>query len=107
MFYNFFFNFAVYEIMWKDIAGAGRPQMTICCMRIACWIPKATNRFSEYVTLIAFPLQQWLHESASMLRYTCTVCLVSFFNIIILQPTAKVIVGKLKKWVPLAAVRIL
>jgi len=25
---------------------------------------------SEYVMLIAFPLQQWLHERASMLRYT-------------------------------------
>ena len=25
---------------------------------------------SEYVTPIALPLQQWLHERASMLRYT-------------------------------------
>ena len=39
-------------------------------MRIACWIPKAINTHSEYVTFIAFPLQQWLHEPASMLRYT-------------------------------------
>jgi hypothetical protein len=69
--------------MWKDIAGADGPQMTIWYMRIACWIPKATNRFSEYVILIAFPLQQWLHERASMLRYTCIACLVSFFIIII------------------------
>jgi len=27
-------------------------------------VPKATNTHSEYITLIAFPLQQWLHESA-------------------------------------------
>jgi len=27
-------------------------------MRIACWIPKATDTHSEYVILIAFPLQQ-------------------------------------------------
>ena len=27
-------------------------------MRIACWTPKATNTHSEYVMLIAFPLQQ-------------------------------------------------
>jgi len=60
MFYNFFLILP-FEIMWKDIAGSGRPQMTIWCMHIACWIPKATNRFSEYVILIAFPLQQWLH----------------------------------------------
>jgi hypothetical protein len=31
-------------------------------MRIACWITKATNTHSEYAILIAFPLQQWLHE---------------------------------------------
>jgi hypothetical protein len=28
------------------------------------------NRTSEYVILFAFPLQQWLRERASMLRYT-------------------------------------
>ena len=28
--------------------------MTIWRMRIACWIPEATNTHSEYVTLIAF-----------------------------------------------------
>ena len=31
---------------------------------------------SEYVILFAFPLQQLLHERASMLRYTCIACLV-------------------------------
>ena len=31
-------------------------------MRIESRIPKATNTNSEYVTIIAFPLQQWLHE---------------------------------------------
>ena len=69
-------NHAVYEIMWKNTAERGRVQMTIWCMRIACWIPKVTNTHSEYVILIAFPLQQWLHERASMLRYTYIVCLV-------------------------------
>jgi hypothetical protein len=39
-------------------------------MRIACWITKATNTHSEYVTLTAFPLQQWLRERASMLLYS-------------------------------------
>jgi len=72
--------------MWKNIVERGRPQMTIWHMRIACWIPKATNTqthtdphthtrtHSEYVILIAFPLQQWLHERASMLRHTYIVC---------------------------------
>jgi len=27
-------------------------------MRIACWLRKATNAHSQYVTLIAFPQQQ-------------------------------------------------
>ena len=31
---------------------------------------KATNTNSDYVILIAFPLQQWLYEQASMLLYT-------------------------------------
>jgi len=62
--------------MWKNNANLGRPQMTVWRMRSACWIPKATNTNSEYVTLIALPLQQWLHERASMLHYTYTTCLV-------------------------------
>jgi len=44
--------------------------MTVWRMRLACWITKATNTHSEYVLLIAFPLQQRLHESSLMLRYT-------------------------------------
>ena len=42
-------------------------QMIKWRMRFAYWIPKATESYSEYVILIAFLLQQWLHESASML----------------------------------------
>jgi hypothetical protein len=36
-------------------------------MLIACWITKATNAHSEYVTFIAFLLQQRSHERASLL----------------------------------------
>jgi hypothetical protein len=53
--------------MWKNIVVRGRPLIKIH-MRIPCWVPKSTNTFSEYVTLIAFPLQQWLHERTSVLR---------------------------------------
>jgi hypothetical protein len=72
----FFENCPVYEILWKNITEWGRPQMKIWHMPIACWIPKATNTHTEYVKLIAFPLQQWLHVRASMLHYTYTACLV-------------------------------
>jgi len=49
-------------------------------MRIARWVPKATNTRLLYVMLIAFPLQQWLHESASLLRYTYIACFVLNFS---------------------------
>ena len=46
-------------------------------MRIAFRITMPTNSHSEYVMLIAFPLQQRLNERARMLSYTysaaCTV----------------------------------
>jgi hypothetical protein len=35
----------------------------------------ATDTHSEYVILITFPLEQRLHERASMLRYTYVACL--------------------------------
>ena len=41
--------------------------MTIWRMRVAYWIPKATNTRSGYVTHIAYPRQQWLHERAPVL----------------------------------------
>ena len=37
-------------------------------MRFACWITRATNTHLQYVILIAFSLQQWLHKRASILR---------------------------------------
>jgi len=62
----FFENRPVYEIMWKNMVDPDRSQTTIWCMLISRRVPKATNTHSEYVILIAFPLQQWLHERASM-----------------------------------------
>jgi hypothetical protein len=68
MFNMYFFNRAVYEIMWKNIVERGRPHMTIWRMRVACRIPKTTNTHREYVILIAFPQQQWSYERTSVLR---------------------------------------
>ena len=68
VYYFFKKNRAVYEIIWKNIVEWGRPQITIWLVRIACWIHKAKNTHSQYVTIIAFPLQQRLHERTSMLR---------------------------------------
>ena len=46
---SFLDNGTVYEIMWKNTIESERQQMTIRRMRIACWIPKATNTESDYV----------------------------------------------------------
>jgi hypothetical protein len=73
---NFFFeNPTAYYLMWKNTVELERPQMTIWRMRISYWITKATDTHSEYVIIIAFPLQQWLHERVSMLLYTYIACL--------------------------------
>jgi len=55
---------AVYEIMWKHKVEPGRSPMTIWRTRITCWIIKVTDINSEYVILIVFTLQQWLHKGA-------------------------------------------
>jgi hypothetical protein len=78
-YFEFFFieNLALYETRWKNTGEWGRPSMTIWLMRIACWIPTATNAHPSCVTLIAFPQPQWLHERASVLRYTHVAYLVT------------------------------
>jgi len=40
--------------MWKNIVERDRPKVTIWRMRIACWIPKATNTHLERVILMLF-----------------------------------------------------
>jgi len=62
--------------MRKNIVEPGSSHMKIWRMGTARWIPNVTNTHSEYVILITFPLQQWLQESVSMLRYTYIVYLV-------------------------------
>ena len=66
----------------KNIVEPDRSQMTIWRMSIGCWRTKATNTHSECVILIAFPRQQWLHDSTSVLRLWvhCLSCFkVQFF----------------------------
>jgi len=77
---NLFFSLSkVLPVMrlWKNIIELDTTDDNIIMlMRFACWIPKAANTHSEYVILIDFPLQQLLHERASMLPYTCVTSLV-------------------------------
>jgi len=64
-----------YQIMWKNRVQSDRPLIKICCMRLVCWIHKATNTQSEYVMIFAFPTQL-LHERPSMLCYTYIAFLI-------------------------------
>jgi len=58
--------------LWDNVEKYGRTGQATYDnrrMRTASWMSKATNTHSKYVILISFPLQQWLHESALMLRF--------------------------------------
>ena len=80
-----------------------KPQMTIW-RRVECWISKATRakayasalalhsyspphahkhartHTQKYTILVAFLLQQWFRERASLLRYTNIACLVTLWR---------------------------
>jgi hypothetical protein len=45
-------------------------------MPFACWLTKARNAHPEYVIPIAFLLQQWLYECATVLCCKYIACLV-------------------------------
>ena len=67
-------NCALYEIMWIKMVESDPPQMTWWCMHIVCWITRATDKNSKYVTLLVFPWQQWVSECASLLSTCNTSC---------------------------------
>ena len=66
--------------MWKNFVERGRPQMKTWLMRIACCIPRAKHTDSEYVILIDFSLQQWMHERAALLGNTYIAYLFNFIS---------------------------
>ena len=67
---------AVYEKIRITFLQPERLKRTIWRMRIAFRMTETRNTQSEYVTLIALPLQMWLCERAPGLRYTYIACLV-------------------------------
>jgi hypothetical protein len=48
----------------------------IRCTRFACWIGKATDNHSEWLTRIGFPFQHWFPERSLMFCYTYNASLV-------------------------------
>jgi hypothetical protein len=57
--------------MWKNTVQRGRPQMTIWRMRIACWLPKATDTHSEDAIVIVFPSRQC--DTGSIIAPQCYI----------------------------------
>ena len=67
----FYENGAVYGIIRKNTLEPEKPHNNITRYRCTvCWITKARDTHAEYVILIVFLLQQWLHKRTSVLRYT-------------------------------------
>ena len=84
-----FFSRKSYRL-WHNVEKYGEARQArdgsiIRRMISTCWTTKATDIQSEYVTCMTSPLQQWLHERPSMLRYVC----IAFLFVICSQ-------GKLK-----------
>jgi hypothetical protein len=52
---TFFLNHAIYEKICKNKTQPKRPHMTIWCMRIGCWMTKATHIHTIYVILSLSP----------------------------------------------------
>jgi hypothetical protein len=67
---------ACYMILWTNFVQPDRPLMEISLKRIAGWLQKATNTYSEYVILTSFPLQNWFHERATVFHCTYISSLV-------------------------------
>ena len=63
--------------MWKNFVHPDRQQRKYgACVLRAGYLRLQTHTQNMYVILIAFPLQECLHERASMLRYTYFACMV-------------------------------
>jgi hypothetical protein len=56
-------------------------------MRIACWLPNATNKRPDYVIVIVFPVHQWLHEGTPLLRYTYSILPLFFYFVYVFTKT--------------------
>jgi len=72
----FFFKCAIYETMWKNIVQQETHRWKYGTCTYHAGYLRLQNAHTRCIILIAFPLQQWLHERTSMLRDTYIACLV-------------------------------
>jgi hypothetical protein len=73
----FFENGAVYEKIWKNVVKRGRPQMAIWPMRLACWIPTATNTHTLRIcnTYCFSTATTFARKRLSVTLYVCLILL--------------------------------
>ena len=70
----FFENRAVYDNVEK-YCGEGRAT-DVNMAHAHCMLDNYGYKHAQYAIFIGLPHQQWLHERASVLPYTCISCLV-------------------------------
>jgi len=72
----FFESRAVYEIMWNKYCRAGQTTMTIWCIGIAYWKPKATNTHSAYNTycLSTATMDARTHLNVTLYVHSMSMC---------------------------------
>ena len=68
--------------MWKNNVEWGSPQMTIWRIALHAGYLRKKITQSGCVILTAFPLQQWLHESASMLLLRALTLLLNYRTVV-------------------------
>jgi len=56
--------------------GQATDDNSVWHMHFACWVTDATNTHSEYIILVACPLQQ----CTSVVRYMCSACFVKMYD---------------------------
>jgi len=67
---------AVHQIMWKKQSIAGQATDGNVALAHCMLVLTATRTHSQYVIRVAFSLQKWLRECASMLHNTYIACIV-------------------------------
>jgi hypothetical protein len=92
--FNNFFSWKLwrYEIMSKNVMESERPQMTMWCMRVACWISTVTCAYMhahvhepghphscthrQICNSFCFSMETIIHKHTSVLHYTYIASLV-------------------------------
>ena len=85
-------------------SGAGHRWQYGACALHPGYLRLQIHTHTRYVLLICFPLQQWLREHASMLRYTYIACLVIVVGVDVAANTIKAftVSKERQKWVTFA-----